>query len=205
MAHEIRNPLAAMCGSVQMLSASADIQDQDARLLAIVTREAERLNSLITEFLMYARPATPRPKRIFLCSYIEEELVFINHDPRFNSISIHNDISKLIEISVDPDQFHQVVINLLHNAADVLPEGGEVSIKSSHTPGAVRITFTDSGAGLSVEASKHLFEPFWTSKSTGTGLGLAISYRIIEAHGGKMSVESPIEGGCRFVISLPME
>jgi two-component system sensor histidine kinase PilS (NtrC family) len=205
MAHEIRNPLAAMCGSVQMLSVSTDIREQDARLLAIVTREAERLNSLISEFLMYARPATPQLKCILLHSYLEDEIDFLNHDPRFDKVSFQNRVPKLIEVSVDPDQLHQVVINLLQNAADALPDGGKVCIECSQTPATVRISFTDSGTGISVEAARHLFEPFWTTKSTGTGLGLAISYRIVEAHGGTLFVESPKGGGCRFVISLPHE
>jgi two-component system sensor histidine kinase PilS (NtrC family) len=204
MAHEIRNPLAAMCGSVQMLSASTEIQEQDARLLAIVTREAERLNTLISEFLMYARPATPQLQRILLHSYLKDEIAFLIHDPRFGKVLIQNLVSESTEVTVDPDQLHQVIINLLQNAADALPDGGEVCIECSQTSVSVLLSFTDSGIGISEEASRHLFEPFWTTKSAGTGLGLAISYRIIEAHGGTLTVESPSSGGCRFVISLPV-
>jgi two-component system, NtrC family, sensor histidine kinase PilS len=204
MAHEIRNPLAALCGSVQLLSSSTDIQRHDARLLAIVTREAERLDALITEFLMYARPATPQLQAIPLHRYIEEEFIFLAHDPRFVSITLHNMVPTSVEISGDPNQLQQVIINLLQNAADAMPNGGDIMVESCVTPYSVSFSITDNGVGISEDAIQHLFEPFWTTKPSGTGLGLAISYRIIEAHGGTLVVESPPSGGCRFVITLPV-
>jgi len=204
MAHEIRNPLAALCGSVQLLSSATDIQEHDARLLAIVTREAERLDALISEFLMYARPAMPQLEKIPLHKYIDEEFLFLAHDPRFASITFHNMVATSVEITGDPNQLQQVIINLLQNAADAMPEGGEILVECSITPAKVSISITDSGTGIAEEDVQHLFEPFWTTKPSGTGLGLAISYRIIEAHGGTLIVESPPSGGCRFVISLPV-
>lgn len=204
MAHEIRNPLAALCGSVQLLSSVSDIKDHDARLLAIVIREAARLDALISEFLMYARPATPQIVTINLHAYFEEEFIFLAHDPRFMSISLQNFVPKSAVVSVDPDQLHQVIINLLQNAADAMGNGGWVRIECSMTPDSAIISITDNGAGISAETTRHLFEPFWTTKPAGTGLGLAISYRIIEAHGGTLSVESPPDGGCRFIVALPV-
>ena len=204
MAHEIRNPLAALCGSVQLLSSAADIQQHDARLLAIVTREAERLDALISDFLMYARPAPPQLETIHLYRYIEEEFLFLAHDSRFASITMQNHVPTYVDITVDPNQLHQVIINLMQNAADALPDGGVVQIESSSTSGTVSINISDNGAGIADDAVQHLFEPFWTTKPSGTGLGLAISYRIIEAHGGSLTVESPPAGGCRFVITLPV-
>jgi two-component system, NtrC family, sensor histidine kinase PilS len=203
MAHEIRNPLASLCGSVQLLSSATDIQGYDARLLAIVTREAARLDRLISEFLMYARPALPQLERIGLHPYIEEEFFFLNQDPRFASIALQNLVSASAEVTADKNQFHQVFINLLQNAADAIPDGGEIRIECSATPAAVSISITDNGSGIAKDAEQHLFEPFWTTKPAGTGLGLAICYRIIEAHGGTLSVESPAVGGCRLVITLP--
>ncbi len=204
MAHEIRNPLAALCGSVQLLSSAADIREPDARLLAIVTREAERLDALITEFLLYARPATPQLKKINLHAYIDEELLFLAQDSHFVNITLQNLVPKTTEVTIDPNQFHQVIINLLRNAADAMQDGGGIRIECWLTAAAVSISITDTGAGITEDAARHLFEPFWTTKPSGTGLGLAISYRIIEAHGGTLSVESPPAGGCRFVITLPV-
>ncbi|MDD2309613.1 MAG: ATP-binding protein [Desulfuromonadaceae bacterium] len=204
MAHEIRNPLAALCGSVQLLSSATDIQDHDARLLAIVTREAARLDRLISEFLLYARPALPQLEQIKLHSYVEEEFIFLNKDPHFASIALQNLVPESTVVTADPNQLHQVIINLLQNAADAMPDGGEIRIECSVTPVAVCIAITDNGSGMAEDARQHLFEPFWTTKPAGTGLGLAISYRIIEAHRGTLSVESPPAGGCSFVIKLPL-
>lgn len=204
MAHEIRNPLAALCGSVQLLSGTPGIQEQDARLLKIVTREAERLDVLISEFLMYARPVPPQLKTIPLHRYIEEEFIFLAQAPRFASITMQNLVPESAEIAADPNQLHQVIINLMQNAADAMPNGGAVVVDSVSTPDSVSISISDNGSGIGEDGLQHLFEPFWTTKPTGTGLGLAISYRIIEAHGGTLSVESPPAGGCRFVITLPI-
>ncbi len=203
MAHEIRNPLAALCGSVQLLSCAADIKEPDARLLTIVTREAGRLDTLISEFLMYARPAPPQLKQIVLNMYVEDEFLFHVNDPRFVNISLQNLVPESLEVSVDPNQLHQVIINLLRNAAEAMPDGGAIKVECSFAPAIVRISITDNGSGIPENNIQHLFEPFWTTKPAGTGLGLAISYRIIEAHGGTLSVELPHAGGCRFVITLP--
>ncbi len=203
MAHEIRNPLAALCGSVQLLSSAAVVAEADARLLAIVTREAERLDALISEFLMYARPATPQRVKIELRTYIDEEVLFLAHDPRFSHITFQNVVPESALVTIDPNQLHQVIINLMQNAADAMPGGGMIRIDFSVANATVNISITDSGTGIAANDAQHLFEPFWTTKPSGTGLGLAISYRIIEAHSGTLSVESPPSGGCRFVITLP--
>lgn len=204
MAHEIRNPLAALCGSVQLLTTVQDIKEHDARLLAIVAREAGRLEALISEFLMYARPASPQLDRIRLHSYLNETLHFLAHDPRFEHISLKNLVPDQIEVVIDPHQFNQVLINLLQNAADAMPNGGEVRIECSDTRSGHIISVTDTGSGITEHAIQHLFEPFWTTKPSGTGLGLAICYRIVEAHGGTLSAEAPSDGGCRFNITLPI-
>ncbi|MDD2271471.1 MAG: ATP-binding protein [Desulfuromonadaceae bacterium] len=204
MAHEIRNPLAALCGSVQLLSSGADIKEHDARLLAIVTREAARLDTLISEFLLYARPAQPQLQKIQLHAYIEEEFVFLAQDQRLAAISLRNHVPKTAEVIADPNQLHQVFINLLQNAADAMPDGGEVKVEQRTSSDTISICITDTGPGIAEEALQHLFEPFWTTKPAGTGLGLAISYRIVEAHGGSISVEKPTGGGCRFVVTLPV-
>lgn len=212
MAHEIRNPLAAMCGSVQLLAAHGNIDESDQRLLAIVTREADRLNTLISDFLEYARPNQPHPEKIALHGLIEDTCVFLAGDSCFESIEITNLVPAHTEIIGDANQLRQVIINLLYNAADAMSDGGCIKIESRlllrgangfQKAPAVQISVTDNGSGIPEDTARHLFEPFWTTKSSGTGLGLAISYRIIEGHGGTITAESPEEGGCRFVITLP--
>lgn len=212
MAHEIRNPLAALCGSVQMLATQCSITGQDRRLLAIISREADRLDVLISEFLAYARPNQPNMERIQLHDFAADVCFLLSSDPRMNHVVMNNLISPHVEVMVDSNQLRQVFFNLLHNAADAMPDGGSITIESSlqlrgsdgyNKRPYLRISINDTGTGITEEASKHLFEPFWTSKANGTGLGLAICYRIIEAHGGSLAVESPACGGCTFVISLP--
>jgi two-component system sensor histidine kinase PilS (NtrC family) len=213
MAHEIRNPLAAMSGSVQMLAEQGSICGNDGRLLEIVLRESDRLNKLITDFLTYARPPSPQKVAIDLKKMIDDMCLLLLADSRFDNIEILNRVSSQTLIQADFNQISQVIMNLLHNSADAMSEGGTVVIESRfllsgaggfrRTP-AVLITVTDSGKGIDAEAGKHVFEPFWTSKIDGTGLGLAIIYRIIEAHGGSISVESPPAGGCCFTIMLPV-
>jgi two-component system sensor histidine kinase PilS (NtrC family) len=213
MAHEIRNPLAAMCGSVQLLSEHGTIDDSDRRLLTIVQREADRLNSLITDFLAYARPASPHKERIELRPLCEDMLVLLASDSRFSGVSLVDLVPGHMIVRADVNQLQQVLLNLLHNAVEAMPDGGRIELEAhfqlsgadgfKKAPAAV-ITVTDSGTGIDAETAAHLFEPFWTTKPDGSGLGLATTYRIIEAHGGTILAESPPEGGCRFTIMLPI-
>jgi two-component system sensor histidine kinase PilS (NtrC family) len=212
MAHEIRNPLAAMSGSVQMLAEQGAIGGNDGRLLEIVLRESDRLNKLITEFLAYARPTLPHKVTIDLKTLVEDMRLLLFSDSRFDHVEIDNRVPPQIQIQADFHQINQVFLNLLYNSAEAMPEGGTIVIESRfmskgtngfRTSPAVLVSITDSGRGIDADAAKHVFEPFWTSKADGTGLGLAIVYRIIEAHGGSISVESPSAGGCCCTIILP--
>lgn len=213
MAHEIRNPLAAMSGSVQMLAEQGTIGDSDGRLLSIVLRESNRLNKLISDFLEYARPSSPQKVPVELKSLVEDMCLLLSADSRFNTIEIVNLIPPDVTVKADASQISQVLMNLLSNSADAMPDGGRIELEAhlelkgvnelKRSPGTV-ITVTDSGCGIASEAAQHLFEPFWTTKTAGTGLGLAIIYRIIEGHGGTVSVDSPPSGGCRVTIMLPV-
>ncbi len=204
MAHEIRNPLAALCGSAQMLSSAKGIQKHDTQLLTIVTREAERLDALISEFLLYARPAAPQLRQISLQAHIEETLLLLAQDPEFSDVSLHNLVADSVLVTVDPDQLRQVIINLMQNSVDAMPEGGNIWVECHVNPVSIAICITDNGSGMTPDTMRHLFEPFWSTKTAGTGLGLAISYRIAEAHGGTLTAESPPGGGSRFTLTLPV-
>jgi len=213
MAHEIRNPLAAMSGSVQLLAEHGTIEESDRRLLAIVLREADRLNSLISDFLAYARPTPPHKERIELRPLCEDMCVLLASDSRFKQVNLVDLVPGHMIVRADVNQLRQVLLNLLHNAAEAMPGGGRVELEAhfqlsgadgfNKAPAAV-ITVTDSGGGIDGDTAAHLFEPFWTTKPDGSGLGLATTYRIIEAHGGTILAESPPEGGCRFTILLPI-
>jgi two-component system sensor histidine kinase PilS (NtrC family) len=213
MAHEIRNPLAAMSGSVQMLAEQGSIGENDGRLLQIVLRESDRLNKLITDFLAYARPPSPHKVPVDLNTLIEDMCLLLSADSRFDNVSIVNRVPPHTQIQADVHQISQVFLNLLHNSAEAMPDGGSIVIDSrfllSGADGfrkspAILVSVSDSGKGIDAETARHVFEPFWTSKAEGTGLGLAVVYRIVDAHGGSISVESPPAGGCCFSIMLPV-
>lgn len=211
MAHEIRNPLASMSGAVQMLAEQIPNNACDGRLLGILLRESDRLNTLITEFLFYARPPEPKKESFSLKLLIDELILQLSADSRYNLHAIQNRVLTTLLLFADPAQMRQVFLNLLCNAADSMSKGGIITVDASIiTPTAadfaskrlVSIVVEDQGEGISPESLKHLFEPFWTTKVNGTGLGLATTYRIIDVHGGTINLENRPEGGCRCIIVL---
>lgn len=213
IAHEIRNPLASVSGSVQLIAQGGGISAGDKGLLDIVLRETDRLNGLITDFLAYARPSMPVKVTVNLKGFIENLVALLTTDPRFELVKILNDCPDDLSVEVDRDQFQQVFWNLLMNAAEAMPAGGIVSIYAAavHTRehlqgpgGEVLIDVTDNGSGMEPEDVNRIFEPFFTTKTGGTGLGLATVYRIIEAHDGMIAVDSGIGKGTTFTIYLPV-
>ena len=215
MAHEIRNPLAAMSGSVQLLAEHGSIVESDRRLLDIVLRESERLNGIITEFLVYAKPAAPKMEEINLKDLTEDMRLLVASDRRFEGICIVNEVSDGLVVNADSNQMRQVLLNLLHNSAEAMAgqEGtrcikiaGEMYLSQQAVKAVsfATLSVTDNGPGISPITAAAIFEPFSTTKPQGTGLGLAISYRIMEAHNGSITCEMPSQGGCRFVVRLPV-
>ena len=212
IAHEIRNPLASISGSVQLMAQGNEIPEKDRKLLDIVLRETDRLNALIRDFLAYARPVSLNLRAIpfrDVCSEIEALLIT---DPRFSDISLKISAEEGIAVMADRDQLQQVFWNLLVNAAEAMPAGGGITVaattvrvggRRSKLNNFTRIDISDTGTGMTDDAAKHLFEPFFTTKPDGTGLGLATVYRIIEAHEGRIFVESSPGKGTTFSILLP--
>jgi len=213
MAHEIRNPLAAISGSVQLLAGHGCLREHESRLLAIVTRESERLNGLITDFLAYARPAVPRFEQFRLADLMDDLVTLLSADVRFERVTLDTQVAPELLIKADRGQLHQVMLNLLQNGAEAMPQGGVLSLAATRQDGQddagqrialVGISVSDQGCGLDEETCRHLFEPFWTTKPNGTGLGLATVYRIVETHGGTIQAQAREGGGTVFTILLPM-
>ncbi len=210
IAHEIRNPLASISGSVQVIAAGNGVAERDRKLLEIVLRETDRLNDLIKDFLAYARPVSPVKMNVQVKRFITELLTQLSVDSRFEKVRFDCDLPEYLHVSIDTDQFKQVFWNLLLNATDAMKGEGRILIHASANEGnldkdqddLVEIRISDSGCGMDDEQIKRLFEPFYTTKSDGTGLGLALVYRIIEAHGGKIKVTSEINSGTVFTIEL---
>jgi two-component system sensor histidine kinase PilS (NtrC family) len=223
MAHEIRNPLASLSGSVQMLKTELNLDDHQQRLMEITLREAERLNALITDFLLYAQP--PQTHKILtpLRNVIEETIDLFMRSPSFHDgirILRPNGQEK-IRASIDPDQMKQVLWNLLINAAQSMSNGGRIQVQLGRGKAPadtslsllpqlkakewVKISITDSGNGMNLEEKEKIFEPFFTTKENGTGLGLSIVHKIIENHKGMIKVDSEVGRGSTFSIFLPAD
>ena len=213
IAHEIRNPLASISGSIEMLRMMLDPPDEERQLMDIVIREVDRLNGLIEEFLDYARPERYRRSDVALGELVDETLRMFRQDPRIaEDVTLEVDASLSASerlVHVDAGRLQQVVWNLLRNAADALNGPGTIWVRGgvsrSRRTGQVQalLIIEDNGPGLPDEVLPNLFEPFFTTKEGGTGLGLATCHRIVSGHGGTMDAENRPEGGARFIVRLP--
>jgi two-component system, NtrC family, sensor histidine kinase PilS len=212
IAHEIRNPLASISGSVQLIAEGDKVVAGDRKLLSIVLRETDRLNALITDFLSYARPGQAVRSSVPLRQLVDDLAAQLEGDARFRNVVVTNDCPAGLMICADRDQMHQVFMNLVFNAVDAMRGGGTIVLAADGASGAggrrahagmVRIEVRDSGHGMSAAEKSKVFEPFFTTKSGGTGLGLATVYRIVESHGGKVSIESEVGRGTVVTLLIP--
>lgn len=203
MAHEIRNPLASISGSVQLLMEGSDVTDEDRRLMGIVVHEAERLSRLLTDFLAFARPPRPEPVTFQVSELFDELVAMFRGDKRFVDIHVVREDDSRALCWADRSLFTQVVWGLAINAAEAMQGRGRLYLGFDHD--ARLIYVEDTGPGIPSESLGKIFEPFFTTKEHGTGLGLATVYSIVEAHGGLIDVVTGREGGAKFSISLPQQ
>jgi two-component system sensor histidine kinase PilS (NtrC family) len=210
MAHEIRNPLAAISGSVQLVALREWIDDKDKRLLSIILRETDRLDGLLRDFLFYAKPTPPTKVPLHLRRVIAELCALLSRDPRLEGVTVVNSVPEDLVVVFDRDQCKQIFWNLLVNGAEAILREGSIAIEADLQrcgPGGldlVRICVTDNGQGMSPADVKRVFEPFFTTKKGGTGLGLATVYRIIETHGGRIMAASEQGRGTTVTLYLPV-
>lgn len=208
LAHEIRNPLGAMRGAIQVLESSMPPNSVQTDLMGIILRESDRLNSIITNFLSYAKPKVGNVDEIDIRDSISDTVKLLRHSP---DITANHKIeeslpSHPIFILADQTQIQQVFWNLSRNAIQAMPDGGTLSIKLEAIPNnKVRIVFEDTGRGMSPERVESLFEPFSTSTTGGTGLGLSIVYQIIRDHNGTITVHSVETEGTTITVELPRQ
>ncbi len=203
LAHELRNPLASMSGSIQLLSEGKAFAEDEQKLMGIVLREADRLNGLVSDFLQFARPSPAQLEPVRLREVITSTLMLFSNDPARRGVEVTTELNGDPVLLADARQLGQLLWNLLANAADAMPGGGQVRIGARTESGRVELTVADSGPGIDRDALEHVFEPFYTTKEQGTGLGLAIVHSIVGGHGGQIEVESQEGLGATFRISLP--
>jgi two-component system sensor histidine kinase PilS (NtrC family) len=209
LAHEIRNPLASLYGSIQLLQAEVSLEGTQERLMDIVLKESERLDALITDFLLFAFPHTGERESILLRDLVEETLELFRKGPHFQEgLNVDVRMDPTVRIDGNRRQLQQILWNLLLNAAQSMSEGGEIRVEGEQTRNragvpSVSWRVQDTGRGIAAENLTRIFDPFYTSRQGGTGLGLAIVHRIVENHGGRIHVRSDLGKGTVFEIELP--
>ena len=209
LAHEIRNPLAGIKGAAQFLQ-HEQLPEDSSEMLNIVVEEADRLNVVVSQFLDYARPFEINRAPDHINALVTYTLVLLRAQGLPPSIEVRDILAgSLPEMELDRARLSQVLINLLRNALQAMPNGGTLTVETRHRTSrsgrpAIEIAVTDTGEGIAAEDMEKLFVPFFTRKDDGTGLGLAISQRIVQAHGGELDVHTAPGEGSTFVVRLPL-
>ena len=206
LAHEIRNPLGAMRGAIQVLESNTPRESVQAGLMDIILKESDRLNSIITNFLGYARPAAVDFSDTDVGDAIRDTFTLLRHSPdvKDNHILTNNLGVEPVIISADATQLKQIFWNLARNAMQAMSDGGELRVGLETIPNnRIRIVFEDTGKGMSPDQVEQLFEPFSNSTSGGTGLGLSIVYQIVKDHNGAINVRSLEGKGTTITVELP--
>ncbi|MGD2104512.1 MAG: ATP-binding protein [Anaerolineae bacterium] len=208
LAHEVNNPLQAIHNSLHMSLHEGLTQQRREQYLEMAQSEVERLIEIVLRMLDFYRPSRGGVDAANVNTVVEDVLTLARKRFQHGDIRVHTDLAPdLPEVAIVADQISQVLLNLVINAVEALPAGGDVWVKTELSDQAdeVLLSVRDNGPGMPSEQMTHLFEPFYTTKSEGTGLGLAISYGIVERHGGKIEVSSHPDQGTTFVVRLPAE
>ena len=205
IAHEIRNPLTSIAGSVSMLSGLPEMNEDHRRLLDIVTRESQRLNAIITDFLAYSRTKQYHFQKVDLIHLVEDTLTLMGHRMTAEKTGIQ--IERMFPAEqawalADGDKLKQVFWNVCENAVRAMKGGGTLTVRLEPFEDVWQIGFTDTGPGMTAQQTEKIFEPFQSNFEGGTGLGLAIVYQIMQAHEGKVWARSKPGQGTTFVLRL---
>jgi two-component system sensor histidine kinase PilS (NtrC family) len=215
IAHDIRAPLASICGSIEVLVEELELSGDNKKLMELVSKESDRLDRIITDFLEYARMRKPEFEPIDVEQCLDEMLLLLGNSSEMKgsiSMRIVNE-AKGVRIFADEEQIKQVFLNLALNGCEAMCEGGSLTIKIKRTAARMReggepeeciwIDFHNNGPEIEEDVISRVFEPFYTTKQGGSGLGLAIASRIVESHSGLIKVVSSREGGTTFSVAIP--
>lgn len=206
IAHEIRNPLGSIQGSLEILRKDYQPEDSKYEFLNILLKEVKRLNKVITDFLNYAKPALPNLIDTDINQLISETVLILSPQAVKKEVSLKTELEKnLPRIKTDPSQLKQAFINLILNSLEAIEDKGEITISAHQDKNRLKIVFQDNGKGMSEETKSKIFTPFFSTKEGGTGLGLGIVERIIQNHKGEIKVESTLRKGTIFTLSFPIE
>ncbi|MDW7709325.1 MAG: ATP-binding protein [Deferrisomatales bacterium] len=203
LAHEIRNPLASLSGSVEVLRQGSRTDAEDAHLLEIVLRETERLNRLVTNFLHYARPGSAEPTPFPLRELVADIGFFFSQGEGRTGFVLENAVPEGLCLVADRSQVEQVLLNLFRNSVEAAPGGVTVRVGAAEIDGGAEVTVRDDGPGIPPDVAARAFEPFFSGREGGTGLGLATVHRIMENHGGAVSLGPGPAGGSALRLRFP--
>ncbi len=213
VAHEIRNPLAGIAGAIEIISKDFPKDHPDREILEDLRQEVRRIEKVLNDLLTYARPKAPQFGMADLRDTVAHTLQFARQQIGSKNVEFSIQIpSPLPRFRMDPEQLHQVLLNLVLNGIQAIEQDGKITIQARvlagtgppNRPNYVEIAVSDTGGGISRDHLEKIFRPFYTTKRGGTGLGLSLCRRIISQHGGTLTAESEVNKGSRFVIRLPM-
>lgn len=205
VSHEIKNPLMVIGGFATQIEKSLPSGDSNIKKLEIIRKEVERLEQLLTEVRDFTRPSKPKKELSDMHASIEETLALMQAEMESKDIICEKSFDMhLPPIQFDPQQIKQVLINLVKNAMEAMPQGGKMIITTRLNGNYLKVSVADTGMGIPPEAFKNMFSPFFTTKKKGTGLGLTVCYRIVEDHKGEIICESRKGEGTKFIFSLPL-
>ena len=202
VAHEIRNPLTSLKGFIQLLKGNVDGYSM---YFNIIMAELDRIDSIVNEFLVLAKPQVVQYKHFNIVKIMQETIELLYPQAMMDNIQFQTNFEDLYLFSYcEPNQIKQVFINIVKNAIEVSKKGGNIYISLRIVDDRfIKISITDEGEGISEDKLKRLGQPFYTTKERGTGLGLMVSYKIIKEHGGRIEVESELGKGTTFHVFLP--
>jgi signal transduction histidine kinase len=213
VAHEIRNPLAGIAGAIEIISQDFPKDHPDREILEDLRQEVRRIEKVLNDLLTYARPKAPQYGMADLKDTVAHTLQFARQQIGNKNVEFSIQIpSPLPRFRMDPEQLHQVLLNLVLNGIQAMGQEGKITIQARvlsgsgalNRPHYIEISVSDTGGGISRDQLDKIFRPFYTTKRGGTGLGLSLCRRIISQHGGTLTAESEINKGSRFIIRLPM-
>jgi signal transduction histidine kinase len=203
LAHEIRNPLGSIAGSIELLRTGGTLAPQDEALCGIIQRETARLNDLVTDMLDLSRPRAPSKEPLDLAALARDVVALAVRSGRGADVSVRYEGPDALEVIADPGQMRQVLWNLLRNAVQASSAGDEVTVTLRPEPDRVVLAIADRGPGIPPEARDRLFDAFFTTRSHGVGIGLAVVKRVLDDHGFTVEVDTGDRAGTTFRVAIP--
>jgi len=205
MAHEIKNPLGSILGSIEILEAAVPAEDERREFLNILRKEVERLSGIVSNQLDLVRAGTPEHGPHDLGEIARSVVELVRKQAEHQGVELRLVVAPGLPTTlVDGQQMRQAVLNLVINGVEALPGGGHVDVDVAADPGRLRVVVEDDGPGLDEATLRQAFEPFFTTKERGTGLGLSIAFQIADQHGGDLRAENREGGGARFCLEVPV-